>query len=150
MCAYNRVNGEPAGSPWRINMMPTGTGAFYLYLHGDVRRASKTAVGDMVTVDVEFDSEYRGGPMELPDWLRTPLAKSKLATSAFEPLTPSRQKEIVRYMANLKSAEARERNLARVMKMLTESHATVRRPHPKLRARVLASSEHPARRDRTP
>jgi len=36
--------------------MPTGTGAFFLYLHGDVRRASQTSVGDLVLVVVEFDT----------------------------------------------------------------------------------------------
>ena len=39
-----RVNGQPARKPWRINLMPTGTGAFYLYLHGDVRRASNPPI----------------------------------------------------------------------------------------------------------
>jgi hypothetical protein len=27
-----RINGEPSTKPWRINMMPIGNGAFYLYL----------------------------------------------------------------------------------------------------------------------
>src|SRR4029453_9546986 len=58
-----RVNEQPARKPWRINLMPTGTGAFYLYLHGDVRRASKTSAGDLVSVVVEFDTAYRNGPM---------------------------------------------------------------------------------------
>ena len=40
-----RINGEPADA-WRINMMPVGNGSFYLYLHGEIRKASGTAVGD--------------------------------------------------------------------------------------------------------
>lgn len=40
-----KVNGE-AKKGWKINMMPVGDGGFYLYLHGDVRKASKTKVGD--------------------------------------------------------------------------------------------------------
>jgi len=42
-----RLNGKPAKA-WRINMMPVGNGSFYLYLHGDIRKASGTAVGDRV------------------------------------------------------------------------------------------------------
>ena len=42
-----RLNGKPA-EPWRINMMPVGDGSFYLYLHGDVRKASSTKVNDQV------------------------------------------------------------------------------------------------------
>jgi hypothetical protein len=37
-----RVNGQPK-TPWRINMMPIGDGGFYLYLHGNVRKASNTS-----------------------------------------------------------------------------------------------------------
>jgi hypothetical protein len=38
---YVRVNGRPKPA-WRINLMPIGDGSFYLYLHGDVRKASGT------------------------------------------------------------------------------------------------------------
>ena len=41
-----QINGKP-DVPWRINMMPTGDGSFFLYLHAQVRNASGTAVGDV-------------------------------------------------------------------------------------------------------
>ena len=56
-----KINGKP-DTPWKINMMPVGNGSFYLYLHGDVRRASGTKVGDSVRVDIIFDETYRKGP----------------------------------------------------------------------------------------
>ena len=56
-----RINGEPKNA-WRVNMMPAGNGSFYLYLHGDVRKASGTAVGDRVRVEIDFDTSYRNGP----------------------------------------------------------------------------------------
>lgn len=72
-----RVNGKPTEKPWRINLMPIGGGDFYLYLHGDVRRASNTSVGDTVRVEVEFDARYRNGPMHpMPSWFRIPLSKT--------------------------------------------------------------------------
>ena len=68
-----RVNGKPE-KPWRINMMPAGDGTFYLYLHGEVRKASNTKVGDTVTVALEFDEEYRSGPAHpIPSWFRDAL-----------------------------------------------------------------------------
>lgn len=57
-----QINGKP-DNPWRINLMPIGKGSFYLYLHGEVRRASATKVGDRVKVDVRFDDSYRNGSM---------------------------------------------------------------------------------------
>ncbi len=112
-----RINGKPE-EPWHINMMPVGDGTFRLYLHGDVRKASATQVGDRVNVEVGFDAAYRSGPQPLPSWFRAALAKDPIAEQNWRALSPSRQKEIVRYLAALKSAAARERNLARALQAL--------------------------------
>ena len=114
-----RINGKPE-KPWRINMMPKGNGSFYLYLHGEVRKASKTKVGDKVEVEVSFDEEYRIGPMHpMPEWFESALMKNPKAKQAWQQLTPSRQKEILRYFANLKSQEAQKKNLVRAMNVLS-------------------------------
>jgi len=71
-----RINGKPR-TAWRINMMPTGDGGFYLYLHGDIRKTSATKVGDRVAVEVRFDATYRNGPMHsMPSWFRSALARA--------------------------------------------------------------------------
>jgi len=115
-----RVNGEPKAKPWRINLMPIGKGDFYLYLHGDVRRASNTGVGDLVRVDIQFDAAYRNGPMHpMPSWFRIPLSRNHKAAAAWRALIPSRQKEILRYFSWLKSPEARARNVARALHVLS-------------------------------
>ena len=116
-----QINGQPR-PPWRINLMPIGNGAFYLYLHGDVRKASATKVGDMVDVGVRFDPAYRGGPMhDMPPWFSGPLSANARAKSAWLELIPSRQKEILRYLSWLKSDEARERNVAKAIRVLSGS-----------------------------
>ena len=56
-----RINGKPQ-QPSSINMMPIGDGSFRLYRNGKVRKASGTGVGDLVEVEVRFDSKYRSGP----------------------------------------------------------------------------------------
>ena len=56
-----QIDGEP-NPAWPINMMPGGDGSFYLYLHAQLRDASRTKVGDQVTVEISFDDQYRGGP----------------------------------------------------------------------------------------
>ncbi len=122
-----RVNGQPERAPWRINMMPAGGGGFYLYLHGDVRRASNTKVGDVVLVEVELDSAHRPGPpRRTPAWLSRTLRASPAASAAWKALIPSRKKEIVRYLTNLKSAEARARNVARVVRSLCTPSAAAK------------------------
>lgn len=113
-----RINGEPE-EPWRINMMPVGDGSFRLYLHGNIRKASATRVGDRVKVEVRFDAKYRSGPQPMPAWFRTALARNPTAKQNWSALIPSRQKEILRYLAALKSTEARERNLTRALGVLS-------------------------------
>lgn len=116
-----RVNGA-AGQPWRVNLMPVGDGSFYLYLHGGIRKASGMKVGDVVDVEIEFDKEYKNGPLHpMPSWFGSALNKNPKAKRVWSELIPSRQKEILRYFANLKSSEARERNLQRAMAVLSGS-----------------------------
>ena len=114
-----RVNGKPE-KPWRINLMPVGDGSFYLYLHGNVRNASGTKVGDAVIVELEFDAGYRSGPAHpMPSWFRHVLGRNRSAKRAWTELIPSRQKEILRYFSWLKSPEAQARNVQRAIHVLS-------------------------------
>ena len=114
-----RINGKPA-DPWRINMMPAGDGSFYLYLHGDVRKASGTAVGDRVRVEIDFDPSYRNGPQHpMPRWFKQALAGNPQALKNWTALIPSRKKEILRYFAGLSSSDARARNLTKALHVLS-------------------------------
>jgi hypothetical protein len=114
-----RLNGKPARA-WRINMMPVGDGSFYLYLHGQVRKASGTRVGDRVRVEIEFDAAYRSGPQHsMPKWFKEALAANSPAQANWKALIASRKKEMLRYFALLKAPEARARNLTRALDVLS-------------------------------
>ena len=114
-----RINGKP-GNAWRINMMPVGNGSFYLYLHGEIRKASGTVVGDRVRVEIDFDPGYRNGPRHpMPTWFKEALAGNPQAMKNWTALIPSRKKEILRYFSRLNSADARARNLARALHVLS-------------------------------
>jgi Bacteriocin-protection, YdeI or OmpD-Associated/Domain of unknown function (DUF1905) len=114
-----RVNGRP-DTPWRTNLMPVGDGTFFLYLHGDIRKASDTKVGDAVSVELVFDDEYKSGPAHpIPPWFGEALGRNPVALRAWNSLIPSRQKEILRYFAQLKSPEARARNLQLALHVLS-------------------------------
>jgi uncharacterized protein YdeI (YjbR/CyaY-like superfamily) len=55
----------------------------------------------------------------MPSWFRAPLLRNAKASRAWDALIPSRKKEILRYFSWLKSAEARERNVARALHVLS-------------------------------
>ena len=105
---------------WRINMMPKGDGDFFLYLNGKIRKSSGTKVGDEVSVHLSFDDSYQGGPTHpMPQWFSVPLSKNRKAQTAWNDLSPSRKKEILRYFSWLKSDEARERNVTQALLVLS-------------------------------
>ncbi len=118
-----QVNGKPK-VPWRTNMMPIGDGAFYLYLHGAVRKAVAAKVGDIVSLAVRFDTAYRGGPAHpMPAWFGGALNRNSRAKRGWKRLTASRQKEILRYFVGLKSTDARQRNAQRALYVLAGGKA---------------------------
>lgn len=113
-----QVNDRPEPA-WRVNMMPAGNGAFYLYLDGALRKASSTHVGDAVEVLVLFDDTYRKGPQhEMPVAFRDALAQNSTAQVRWQALAPSLQKEVLRYFAGLKSEAALARNIDRAVRVL--------------------------------
>lgn len=114
-----RINRLPE-EPFRTNMMPAGDGSFYLYLHGDMRRVSGTKVGDRIRTEISLDSNYKNGPMHamLP-WFMEGLRQSQSTRSNWQALSPSRQKEILRYLSRLKSPEAKARNLKQAIAVLS-------------------------------
>ncbi|SRR5258708_3321436 len=113
------TNGKPLDA-WRTNMMPTGDGSFYLYLNGVVRAESGTSVGDLVRVEIELDANYRNGPQHaMQPWFKQALKKNPQAWKNWDALIPSRKKEVLRYFAQLKSPDARARNLAKALHVLS-------------------------------
>ena len=105
-------------------------GAWRLYLNTQMRREAGIDVDDEAKVEIEFDPEPRIVPMH-PKLARA-LAKNKKAKVAFEKLSPSHQKEILRYLGFLKTEESVVRNIHRVIEHLlgkrqVKLHALTRR-----------------------
>ena len=92
------------------------SGKWRLYLNTPMRKAVKKDVGDTVTVTVEFDPIERTIPIH-PKLLNA-LQQNQKAKNIFEHLSPSLQKEIVRYIANLKTEESITKNVTRAIQFL--------------------------------
>ena len=107
------VRGTVNGKPFTQTLVRY-QGAWRLYINGIMRAAAGIDVGDPAHIRLEFDSKPRVEPPRLVDT----LAKNKSAKTAFERLTPSRQKEILRYLNSMKTEESLERNIERVIKHL--------------------------------
>lgn len=92
------------------------SGHWRLYLNGPMLKATRRSVGEQVKVRIAFDPRDRTTPM--PAVLEAALDRHPKARAVFDGLAPSRRKEIMRYIGNLKSEEAITRNVARAIAFL--------------------------------
>jgi len=92
------------------------SGQWRLYLNTPMRKAAGKDVGDRIQVKVEYDPEKRIVPIH-PKFLNA-LKRNKKARETFETLSPSRQKEIVRYIGFLKNEESVDRNVRKAIHFL--------------------------------
>lgn len=104
------------------------SGKWRLYLNTPMRKGSKADVGDTVSISISFDEITRETPM--PEKLATALSKNKKALKIFDGLSPSMQKEIKRYINNLKSEEIVDKNVARAINFLLGKERFIGRDHP--------------------
>lgn len=91
-------------------------GEWRLYLNGPMRIAANIDVGDIAHVELQYDTHVREEllPQELSVRFETDMA----AKNAFMQLPKYRQKEILRYLNTMKSAESLKRNVEKVIQHL--------------------------------
>src|SRR5436190_10164256 len=77
------------------------SGKWRLYLNGPMRKAAGKDVGDTISIQIDFDRRPRTTPIHPK--LKKAFKENAEAKKAFEKLSPSRQKEILRYINLLKS-----------------------------------------------
>jgi hypothetical protein len=95
------------------------SGKWRLYLNGPMRKAAGKDVGDAIDIQIDFDSKPRTTPMHPK--LKKAFKENLNAKKAFEKLSPSRQKEILRYINFLKSEESVDKNIQRAIAHLTSN-----------------------------
>ena len=91
-------------------------GDWRLYLNTPMRQATGKDIGDIATFEIEFDTEER--TIRINPKLVKALAENKQAKDIFDGLAPYLQKEIIRYIANLKTEESVDRNVKKAIQFL--------------------------------
>lgn len=91
-------------------------GDWRLYLNTPMRTITNTNVGDTVKIEIVYDSVPRIESMH-PEFAKI-LKKNPQAKTVFEKLSPSRQKEINRYLNNMKTEKSLQRNIDKVIRHL--------------------------------
>lgn len=106
------------GHSYRSTVASMG-GRFMIPLSAENRTEAGVEAGDDVEVRVELDTAPR--TVDVPDDLRTALAKDAAARERFEGLPYSHRKEHVRALESAKKPETRERRLAKTLEILRQT-----------------------------
>ena len=110
------IAGTVNGAPYQQSLVRF-QGAWRLYVNTAMLKDSPRRIGERLALTVAHDPVGRGAPTS-PEFDRA-LAAHPQAKAVFDGLRPSRQREIVRYIASLKSPASTQRNVARAIAFLT-------------------------------
>lgn len=103
-------------------------GHWRLYINTTMLPNSPKRIGESVDVTIEYDKKDR--TITPHPKLVKALKSNKDAKKVFDGLTPSMQKEIVRYIAMLKTEESVERNIEKAIGFLLGKNRFVGRDRP--------------------
>jgi Bacteriocin-protection, YdeI or OmpD-Associated/Domain of unknown function (DUF1905) len=123
------IKGSINGNPYRQTLVRYSN-EWRLYINTAMLKNSPKRIDELVEITVSFDTDSR--EIEMPVDFAKALKANKEAGLAFEQLTAYRKKEIVRYLANLKTKESLERNIARAISFLTSKEKFVGRDNTKI------------------
>jgi hypothetical protein len=104
------------------------SGDWRLYINTTMLKDSPKRIGEIVEVTIQHDPKDRTVQPH-PAFVQA-LAENKEAKKVFDGLPASRQKEIVRYISALKTADSVSKNIRRAIGFLTGGNRFVGRNKP--------------------
>jgi hypothetical protein len=114
---YIPVKGTIENHFFQQTLVPVKSEGYRLYVNGPMLKGAGVGVGDMVSFVIEQDNWERNQNHPMPKEFKKQLKEHGLL-KMFEQLPPSRQKEINRYLNNLKTKEALMKNVGRMINVL--------------------------------
>jgi hypothetical protein len=110
---YIPIKGKIGKYGFEQTLVPVKNAEYRLFVNGLMLKGSGTCVGDRVRFSIEQNFAPRTD-ITMPVELQKRLEEEELL-SVFNAQTPSRQKEILRYLNYLKTAEALQKNISKVV-----------------------------------
>lgn len=116
---YIPVKGKIEDYPFVQTLVPVKNSSHRLFVNGPMLKNTGLAVGKVAHFIVEQDFIPREKAYPMSGLFRNRL-KETMLLEAFQSLTPYRKLEILRYLNQLKTDDARNRNIEKVVSMLKE------------------------------
>lgn len=105
------INGEPY-----TQTLLRYKGEWRLYINTSMLKDSPRRIGEIISLTIDFDPIERTVPFHPK--LKLVLDQDKKAKSVFDSLTISMQREIIRYIANLKTEASIDSNIQKTIGFL--------------------------------
>lgn len=121
------INGTVNGKPYRQTLVKYA-GVWRLYINTTMLKNSPKRLGETIEIKINFDPRSR--EIKPPVSFLKALKANKKAEAVFDDLPAHRKSEIVRYLANLKTPEALERNIERAINFLSGKERFIGRDKP--------------------
>ncbi|SUX43844.1 YdeI/OmpD-associated family protein [Chryseobacterium indoltheticum] len=109
------VKGTVNGKEFTQNLMKY-LGEWRLYINLTMLKDSPKRIGELLEIFIEFDNSDRTISIH-PD-LEKAIQENPVASQSFENLIPSRKLELIRYINNLKTEAAKQRNIEKIIRHL--------------------------------
>lgn len=120
---YIRIKGTINGHLFKQTLVPVKNGPYRLYVNGPMMKGGKVLVNDIASFRITQDDKPPV-KFKMTLALKKTLGEHK-QLARFKMLRPSRQQEVLRYLSRLKSEDAIQRNIQRVVKMLKENKTSL-------------------------
>lgn len=122
------IKGSINDKPYKQTLVKY-SGAWRLYINATMLANSPKRIGEQIKVTVSYDSESRA--IKPPVKFTKALGANKKAKFIFASLAPHMKLEIIRYLANLKTEAALDRNIERAINFLLGKERFIGRDRPK-------------------
>ena len=114
---YIPVKGTIEKHPFKQTLVPLKDDGFRLYVNGPMLKGAGVQAGDIARFTIEQDQSPRNRAVKMNPAFRKALVTNRLLNT-FQALVPSRRKEILKYLNYLKTKEALERNIEKIIRNL--------------------------------
>jgi hypothetical protein len=124
---YIRIKGEINGFYFVQTLVPVKHAPYRLFVNLIMMKGAKTAVGEIASFEIEQNFTLVDKMYAMPKLLAEALDTPTLVEQ-FQQLTPSRRKDILKYLSFVKTEETMRKNIEKVIAQLTNGDKKVRIP----------------------
>jgi Domain of unknown function (DUF1905)/Bacteriocin-protection, YdeI or OmpD-Associated len=114
---YMPIKGKIENHFFQQTLCPVKGEGYRLYVNGPMLKGADVKVGQTANFTIEQDTLERNKNHPMPKGFKKELEKHDLL-KIFQQLSPSRQKEILRYLNHLKTEEALTKNINKIINVL--------------------------------